>query len=39
MSQTTDIVAEFKNTLECAKEFDKNDKLKAYREKFFFPAT
>jgi kynureninase len=37
MSQTTNIAAEFKNTLECAKEFDKNDKLKDHRQKFFFP--
>ncbi len=37
MSQTTDIAAGFKNTLECAKELDANDTLKKYREKFFFP--
>ncbi len=37
MSQTIDIAAEFKNTLECAKEFDNNDKLRSYRDKFFVP--
>lgn len=37
MSQATDIRSGFQNTLEFAKESDKNDNLKTYRERFLMP--
>lgn len=37
MSHTSDTLSTFKNELAFAREFDANDPLKAYRQKFLFP--